>query len=102
MEDIIHRQDLEEIYPQKNLAKREQEILLYLEKVGLWAGYFFRIPDIRSISNAGYPVLSLISSQRQISCKLLDIRTDNRISGIRNQPYILYPDSFNIQYPAGY
>ena len=33
MEDIIHRQDLEEIYLQKNLDKREQEILQYLEKV---------------------------------------------------------------------
>ena len=38
----------------------------------------------------------------KITGKLPDIRPDNRISGIINQPDIQYPDSFNIRYPAGY
>ena len=57
-----------------------------------------RIPDIQLIYNAGYLVSGQISGQHSISGKLLD----NRISHIRNQPDIRYPDSFNIWYLARY
>ena len=43
------------------------------------AGY--RIPDIRLISNAGYPVTGRISGQRRISGKYPVIRPNYRISG---------------------
>ena len=43
-----------------------------------------RIPDIRLIYNARYPVSGRLSGQPWISGKL----SDNRISGIRNQPGI--------------
>ena len=59
-----------------------------LLKKGLFriSGWFL-VPDIQYtagfLTNAGYPA-------------------NYRISGIRNQPDILYPDSFNIRYPLGY
>ena len=58
---------------------------------GCWIPGWFLMPDIR------YPAKYLAKAGY-----LENYRPDYQISGIKNQPYIRYPKSFNIQYPAGY
>ena len=63
--------------------------------LGLGRILFCRIPDIQLIFNAGYPVpAGYLANVRYPAIY--------RISGVKNQPDIMKPDSFNIRYPAGY
>ena len=50
------------------------------------AGY--RIPDIRLIFTAGYPVSGRISGVDRISGRLPDIRPDNRILQEKNKNFV--------------
>ena len=63
-------------------------------KVGLGRILFGRIPDIRLISNIGYPVPSGMSDQRSISGKIPDIRPDIENGWISGQ--IGYPTHLRV------
>ena len=62
-------------------------------QLGLGRIFFVRIPDIRLHSYAGY----LANVQYRANYRIY-----SRITGIGNNLAIRYPNSFNIQYPAGY
>ena len=83
---IMHLYILTRVGPDTFLARIPD--IRQISNAGYPADFKCRILDIRLISNAGYPIPSWISGQRLISGKLPDIRLDNRISGIINQPDI--------------